>query len=218
MNMKFLVCLVSVVSFASVKATYAEDYHWASVVEENAPASLKCTEPKLDLNMTYAGSVQWFKPTGMEILRTDEDFLLEDLDRYLRMTLTIHKVNASNSGIYKCKLMVSGSLNFITLIRGINIHGPKHVKFLDEYESNVIVAVVATLVFLVPFLGGCGVWKFRFREDEEEKQKHNMFNMRHEEHDNGRVMTEVPEKTIAANVESPEGRGAYDNVATDTRL
>jgi hypothetical protein len=216
--MKVFACLVLVVSFVAVKAkTYAEDYHWANAVQENEGAALDCTEPRLNLNMTDgSGSVEWFKPSGMEILSTDRDFLFEDLGNFQRMRLTIYKVNASNSGIYKCKLTLPGSAPPVMLIRGINIHGPKYVAFLDEYEDNVIVAVVATVVFLVPLLGGCGVWKFRFRDEEEEKE--NMFNMRHEDFDNGRVMMEIPSKTVAASVESPEGRGAYDNAATDTKL
>ncbi|XP_061184556.1 uncharacterized protein LOC133192582 [Saccostrea echinata] len=199
------VILLLISTLTSVRATYAEDFHWAKAVRENEGADLECYEPNLNLNvMNNTGSVEWKKPNGVIIRANDNDFLLEDKGGYKHMRLTIHKVNSTNNGIYKCVLTGTGT----KLIRGINVRGPVYTKFLDQYEYNIIVAVVATVVFLVPLLGSCGVYKFRYIEDKEEKQ--DMFHMRHGESDNGQAMVE--KKTIAAKVEANEGGGAYENV------
>lgn len=216
MEMLF-VSLLFITALTSVRAkTYAEENHWAKAVEENKPATLKCNERNLNIDTKNGtGSVQWEKPNGVTIGASDSDFLLEKEGGYTNMVLKIHRVNSTNSGIYKCMINGTGK----TLVRGINVRGPVYTKFLDQYEYNIIVAVVATVVFLVPLLGSCGVYKFRYIEDEEEKQ--NMFNMRHGEIDNGQAMME--KKTIAAEVEAKEGGGAYDNVdfnsdGIDTKL
>lgn len=208
-----LLSLLSVGMFlSSARAEqYPEIFHWAESVEENSAVILYCNEPNLNINTTgTTGSVKWYTPSGSEIMSSNKNYKLEDVDNYLNMKLTVNKVNNTNSGIYKCTLQNSNVR--ITLIRGANVRGPKYTRFLDEYEYNVIVAVVATVVFLVPFLGSCGVWKFRYRGDEDEKA--NMFNMTHEDNGAGPVMYEIPTKTV----ESPEGNGAYDNLATDTKL
>lgn len=208
-----LLSLLSVGIFLSSASAeqYPEIFHWAESVEENSAVTLYCNEPNLNINTTgTTGSVKWYTPSGSEIMSSNKNYKLEDVDNYLNMKLTVNKVNNTNNGIYKCTLQNSNVR--ITLIRGANVRGPKYTRFLDEYEYNVIVAVVATVVFLVPFLGSCGVWKFRYREDEDEKA--NMFNMTHEDNGAGPVMYEIPTKTV----ESPEGNGAYDNLATDTKL
>lgn len=215
-TMKLLPSLLSVGIFLSSANAeqYPEIFHWATSVEENSAAVLYCNEPNLNINTTGTfGSVQWYTPSGSKI-SSDKNYKLEDVENYTNMKLTVYKVNKTNNGIYKCTLQTTNLA--ITLIRGANVRGPKYTRFLDEYEYNVIVAVVATVVFLVPLLGSCGVWKFRYREDEDGKA--NMFNMTHEDNGTVPVMTEIPTKTVASTVESPEGNGAYDNLATDTKL
>lgn len=215
--MKLLSSVLSVGIFLSSASgeLYSEMFHWAESVEENSAAVLYCNEPILKINTTgTSGSVKWYTPSGSEIMNSDNNYKLQNVDNYTDMKLTVNKVNKTNSGIYRCTLQSSGLT--VTLIRGANVRGPKYTKFLDEYEYNVIVAVVATVVFLVPLLGSCGVWKFRYREDEDEKT--NMFNMTHEDNGTGPVMTEIPAKTVASTMESPEGNGAYENMATDTKL
>lgn len=216
-TMKLLSSLLSVGIFLSSASAeqYPELFHWAKSVEENSAAVLYCNEPNLNINTTgTTGYVKWYTPSGSQIMSPDNNYKLENVGNYNDMKLTVYKVNKTNNGIYKCTLLTSNLA--ITLIRGANVRGPKYTRFLDEYEYNVIVAVVATVVFLVPLLGSCGVWKFRYREDEDEKA--NMFNMTHEDNGTGPVMTEIPAKTVASTVESPEGNGAYENMATDTKL
>lgn len=216
MNLSATLLLVGLT--ACVKGElYSELFHWAQVVEENKMVTLMCDEPRLGINTTdETGSVKWYKPSGSLIRTFDNNYKLEKVGGFYNMKLTVYRVNSTNHGIYRCELTKTDS-NTIFLIRGANVRGPKYTRFLDEYEYNVIVAVVATVVFLVPLLSACGVWKFRYRE--EEKEKANVFDMAsREDNGSGPVMTEIPGKTIASKAEAPEGNGAYENIATDTRL
>lgn len=97
-------------------------------------------------------------------------------------------------------------------IRGINLHQPLAKSASERYEYNIIVAVVASVVFLVPLLGACAIYKFRYKSPEDKSKK---YNVRHREYPNNVSMESPNEVKVPP---SNSEQYVYENAAASTNL
>jgi hypothetical protein len=151
--------------------------------------------------------VEWDTPTKMSLPTeySDEDYKVETVDNIENVELLVKKIREENHGVYTCKVYDKNRDLTAKVVYGLNIHSKKYRDMTDKYRSNIIVAFVATAVFIVPVATILLLWNFRYEARMETSGKRGRMYV-----ENGKK--EPPTYTIAATVMSPEGEGAYDNL------
>ncbi|XP_060579438.1 uncharacterized protein LOC132736344 [Ruditapes philippinarum] len=199
-------CLLSIVTAEMVG--YNDDNEWwAFQWYMGEPFRFKCQLSVL--NLTSNNRVVWDTPTKMSLPTeySDEDYKVETVDNIANVELLVKKIREENHGVYTCKVYENKNTRDMTakVVYGLNIHSKKYRDMTDKYRSNIIVAFVATAVFIVPVATILLLWNFRYEARMETSGKRGRMYV-----ENGKK--EPPTYTIAATVMSPEGEGAYDNL------
>lgn len=141
--------------------------------------------------------VRWKTPSGQNLADDQNDqYQVLEMHGITGYALKIKKMTSSDGGIYVCHIYSGNDVRH-TLVRGLNLSGPMYHSLSDKYRDQFIVAIVATVVFFVPFVGVCGIYKFRYKMYDDDKRDYL---------DNGTGMRE----TVADNVRYNE-KGAYAN-------
>jgi hypothetical protein len=152
--------------------------------------------------------VVWDTPTEMSLpTGTDDDnYKVETVDGIADVELLVKKIREENHGVYTCRVYEKKTRDMTAkVVYGLNIHSKKYRDMTDKYRSNIIVAFVATAVFIVPVATILLLWNFRYEARMETSGKRGGMYVQ-----NGKK--ELPTDSIAATVMSPEGKGAYENI------
>lgn len=186
---------------------------WAYEVLRDGTITLYCNDSSINIDTNEYG--QWTIPSGVELKKQHNDSLLtvQQENGIEGFSLLLKKVESSLDGVYICKVKsVSTDVIRMATIRGINLHQPLAKSASERYEYNIIVAVVASVVFLVPLLGACAIYKFRYKSPEDKSKK---YNVRHREYPNN-VSMESPNEVKVPPSDSEQY--VYENAAASTNL
>lgn len=186
---------------------------WAYQTVRDGTITLYCNDSSININDDEYG--QWTIPSGKELVNHFNNSLLTvQMEHQIEgFSLLIKKVEASLDGVYICKVKsVTTHVIRMTAIRGVNLYQPLAKSASAQYQYHFIVAVVASVVFAVPLLGACAIYKFRYKSQEEKSRK---YNVRHREYPNNVSMDSPVEIKVPP---SDSEQYAYDNAAVSTNL
>ena len=218
--MIFRVAVVLLGVFAAASARF----EWAILMMESETAMLNCEDgfPEHELNSSLANTyvLSWKLPNGNMLSGNHNDAMFElksGQNGIAGYVLEIKKFKYEYSGAYICMVEDTMYNQSMYILRGINMHDRKYASLAEKYEHNIIVAVVASVVFLVPFLGACLVYKYRWQSEEDKaaRKAKKLGNKEAASYDNG-VMKEFPPNSAAESVKASEGGGAYENPAVES--
>ena len=187
------------------------DDEWSYLWYPDEPFQLYCNSSKLSVRNTEY--IVWQTP-GEKILQPDHDDNLFKTNEYFGVPgyeLHIKKLTSETSGVYICRVHENGTNVLRTqTILGINIRDHKYDELFDKYRHHVIVAVIATVVFVVPFATVCIVFQFRYRTPEQraraQEKKHRSYAYNGHQQEMQKYRPDG-----LAEVQSVEGKGAYEN-------
>ncbi|XP_045203696.2 uncharacterized protein LOC123556786 [Mercenaria mercenaria] len=208
-----LLCTMSIATAAMEGVNYREDW-WAYQWYTGEPFLFKCQNS--GLNITANNYVKWDTPTAKALSSTynEADYEVKTTDNIRGVEILVKKVDAEFHGVYTCIVYDNKGDEDSRVIYGLNIHDVKYRDMMDKYRHSIIVAVVATAVFIVPFATTCFVWHFWY----EEVSKRKLGKSGKTSYVVDSEMKEPPTDGIAATVMSSEGEGAYDNPNLSTQL
>lgn len=203
-------CVVSMATAAMEGVSNGDD--WAYQWYTGEPFRFKCQTS--GLNITADNYVVWDTPTRktLPINHDQTDYQLSTVDGVRDVELLVKNVRSEFHGVYTCHVYADNTAkNVGKVIYGLNIHDVKYHDMIDKYRHNIVVAVIATVVFIVPFATICLVKQFQY--EERTKRKHGTTNgkpymVEHE-------LKQPYYDGVAENVKSTEGEGAYENPDPD---
>ncbi|KAK3606352.1 hypothetical protein CHS0354_041988 [Potamilus streckersoni] len=192
-----------------------QTYTWAYSTYLDVEFSFSCNDTRILL--TNGEIVKWKTPQHKELKQghNDSDYLVVDSITNTGQDLVIKRVRNDLSGIYVCMVYNNGSLRK-SAIRGLNIYKPLYHNLGEMYIENVIVAVITAVVFLVPLITMCAIYKFRYMTKEEKTRKNEMKRKYQEmisqhygnTHNNHPHYDDLSEMVKAKDI---DGSGGYDN-------
>lgn len=210
-----VVLSLCLVSMATAMEGRSDKDDWAYQWYTGEPFRFQCQTS--GLNFTGNNYVVWDTPTR-KMLPTghdDEHYKLYTADGIRDVELLIKNVQAEYHGVYTCHMYSDTAKAVGKVIYAINVHDVKHHDMIDKYRHNIIVAVIATAVFICPFATVCMVWQFRYEERDRRKHKGSNGKPYVVDHE---LKAGPPADGIAESVMSPEGKGAYENLDMSTQL
>ena len=187
------------------------DDEWSYLWYPDEPFLLYCNSSTL--NVTDTEYIKWMTP-GKKILDSgfnDTQYATVEWYGVPGYELRIKKITAETSGVYTCRVHDS-STNVLRAhtIFGINIREHKYDDMFDKYRHHLIVAVVATVVFLVPFLTVCIVYNYRYTTPEDRARRQEKKSRSYEYNGHQHEMQKYPPDGLAE-VRSQDEKGAYEN-------
>lgn len=184
------------------------DDEWSYLWYEDEPFMLYCNSSTL--NVHGGDYIKWEKPSkeGGNTLKFDRNhndtsYQTNNFAGVDGFQLHIKKVTSETSGVFVCHVHDGNThISRGHAIVGINIRERKYEELFDKYRGHFIVAIVATVVFVVPLATICIVYQFRYERRMGIDKK--------SVHTNGRDYEMKPDG-LAYSVQAPEGKGAYEN-------
>lgn len=190
----------------------ADVYDWGYDWYRGESFSFYCNNSAMAVTTDHY--VTWMTPSS-KILRLDhddEDFKVDTYAGISGFQLTLKNVQPQLHGVYVCQVYDGISrVKQGQIIFGMNVHTEKYRDLTEKYRSNIIVAFIATAVFVVPFATVCFVYHFQYRTQEE---KDNLQKKRLTHKQFGR--SEGAEFDVYK--VKPSDDGAYENPDFNTQL
>ncbi|KAL3878627.1 hypothetical protein ACJMK2_030961 [Sinanodonta woodiana] len=190
-------------------------YTWAYSTYLDVEFSFSCNDSRILL--TDDEKVEWITPQHKTLgpRYNDSDYLVRDSIRTNGQELVIKRVSNVHSGIYVC-MVYNNNILRKRAIRGLNIYKPLYHNLGEMYIDNIIIAVITCVVFLVPLISMCVIYKFRYMSKEDKKRKREMKRKYHEmiSQHYGQTHTNDPHyEDLSENVKAKDvnGLGGYDN-------
>lgn len=169
-----LVCVVVLLGVVGIRGD-EPDWGFQSYLDEDF--RLTCNHSTL--LPQPRDQVSWELPNGNLLEQDTEKYTLTNgvstgADDVVGMHLTIRNVQDADAGVYVCHVYENFQMNAYRgrLLRGLNIGGPMYRDQFDKYREHLIVAVIAAVVFFVPMVTLCFVYKFRYQTKEEKQAKY----------------------------------------------
>lgn len=178
---------------------------WAFEWYIGEPFRFKCQTS--GLNFTSNSLVVWDTPTKKSLPTSydEDDYKVSTVDNVVDVELLVKKIQEENHGVYICRVYTKDTRDMTgKVIYGLNIHGKKYRDMTDKYRRNIVIAFVATAVFVVPVATIFLLWNFRYEVRVEKSQGKGRMYV-----EDGKK--EPPSDSIAATVMSADGKGAYEN-------
>ncbi|ESP02197.1 hypothetical protein LOTGIDRAFT_230583 [Lottia gigantea] len=145
---------------------------WSFQVYLNEDAHLKCNDS--DVMLMLNDEVHWKLPDDTEVHgwsdRNTTKHELMDLNGVKGATLRIKNVQHSDSGLYFCSIS-RGGVFLKRVNRGLNLHGYLVHDQFDLYQTNLVTAVVAAVVFCVPLLFLCFLYRYQYRTPQQKQRR-----------------------------------------------
>lgn len=154
--MLFLVIITGLFPFALAKDT---EWEGAINVQLGSSRMLLCNNSRV--NLQSEDILMWKTPDG-KVLTYPYNGSDYELIGTQGEELRIKSVSLRNQGLYSCVLTQNNTPRAY-LLRGVNLSGPLYASMNDKYEDNIIVAVISSIVFVVPLVGICAIQKFRYK-------------------------------------------------------
>ncbi|XP_052281753.1 uncharacterized protein LOC127879117 [Dreissena polymorpha] len=204
MRFVFPVLVLGAVVIASDELTRTTDGEWAYELYDGQKFTIDCRSA-LNISALTSPTIVWKRYANdqmVDIQSSDAAFTMIDF------TLLINEIKPELYGVYMCEVRNSGDDSKDKGVFGINLHRARYHTLGEKYRRNLIVAVVAAVVFLVPLVGSCLVHYFRWETRHMKSEKSRYYG--------GYKMSK---NGLGSSVQSPDGIGAYDNpVGDDTKL
>lgn len=207
---RFLLLLLVTAGLVKSDSEEDDENNWSVQVVMGDDVTLYCNDSRAMIQPGETG--RWTVPSG-EVLadnHNDTYFRVQNWNGIQGYKLRVNKVTESNQGVYLC-VIYTGNTPRIEVVRLINYSGPKYLNGIDRYEKHILIAFVATAVFVGILLILCLTYRFRYRSPEEKMFAHQFI----EESDES---TARKSRTIADSVRAPGSGGAYDNPTKHTKL
>ncbi|KAK3100566.1 hypothetical protein FSP39_021872 [Pinctada imbricata] len=162
-------------------------------------------------------TLSWKVPGGKILHHNHDDnmFAVKEGDNGIQgFVLEIKSFDYHYDGAYICMVEDDDRNATMSILRGINMYDRKYASMSEKYERNIIIAFVATAVFLFLVLGTGLVYKYRWQSEEDkaaEKAKRlGMTSPRANYYVNDGA-EELTTKTAADKVKAVNGEGGYEN-------
>jgi len=213
-----ILTLVAIATNAENPGSNNEQGKWAYQWYLNEPFAFRCTNV---FNITGGHKVVWGPvPTiGMndrlDSSVQNEHFQFRTHGGVPDAELFIEKVRPELHGVYQCNVINATGDTVHKTIFALNWQEPLYKNINEKYERNIIVAFVATAVFILPVITLCVLFHFHWEArhpEYEAKRKYAYDN-------NGSEMKQtISDHDVARAVQSSEGKGAYENPDFNTQL
>lgn len=205
--------LFAAVSGAGISKDALQEEDWSFQTHLDESIEFHCNDSLIKLNTSAV--VQWVLPdrTILSSSHKGNKYAVGDEMNITGNTLMIYDVTEGDKGLYLCCVQNEEPWCKQHTLRGLNIAGHKVKNLFDKYEHNLIVAVITALVFFVPLIAICLIYKYRYMSDEDKMKKRTMRKVKYDYDD------EVKARPTSADmVASNEGNGSYYNPGVETKL
>lgn len=169
---------------------------WAFKVYAGERLDLDCNETRVML--AADDTISWETADGRVLSAPYNDSSYELMGQ--GQILSIKHVDLSKHGLYTCVVFDASKVAKAHVLRGVNLSGPLFKDLRDQYRDNIIVAVIASVVFVVPMTGMCAIQKFRYKKKDTMKEE-----------DHAYIIPAYSERKTAPELVV----SAYDNPAAD---
>lgn len=153
-----------------------QEGEWGFQAYLNEDYTLECNHSSLAI--ASDDSVSWELPNHVELTQAHMEsnkYLLHDgTTGVVNMKLTVKAVSEKDAGVYLCHIHTMSNTTRGFLLRGLNLAGPLYRDPFDEYRQNLMIGGIAAACLVVPLLGGCFLYKFRYQTSEQRSKKHEL--------------------------------------------
>lgn len=164
MRRLLLLCLVPLLSLVAGDVGYTTEDDWAYQWYENEPFTIRCAAsmPLFD-NLTVA----WAAPGEEGLLTTtsvSQHYEVRNSGNVSGSEIFVKSVAPAVHGVYVCHVNTADGEFYNKSIFLLNYRDVKYHSLGTKYRSNVIVAVISSVVFLVPLFTLCALHEYRWEK------------------------------------------------------
>lgn len=199
-----LAAIFGMVAIATAELGTSNMHDWAYQWYEDEEFSFKYVPSNSTQDVELY--VVWESPnhgnlTTATVKADDPLFEVKDTYNVVNGELRFKKITSGVHGVYICWVTLNNDHSAIVnrTIFGLNIREKRYRSMSDKYSSNIIVAVVATAVFIVPLITICVTYRFSYENRKGIKPKR-----KYMQNGDGYDMT-------VANTVAASEKGAYEN-------